>query len=78
MPWRPFFRRPEQEIYRYLDRLGQEAATQIVLDSPVQTQIRDVYIRLAEEVVFNRTTPEEAARRFRQEAEDILARYARQ
>lgn len=74
----PLLSEAEREIYRYLDRLGQEAATQIVLDSPVQTQIRDVYIRLAEEVVFNRTTPEEAARRFRQEAEDILARYARQ
>jgi len=42
----------------------------------VQTQIRDVYIRLAEEVVFDRTTPEQAAKQFRLEAEDILKRYS--
>ena len=64
----------EKKIYQYLNDLGREAATQIVLDSPVQTQIRDVYIRLAEEVVFDRITPEEAAKQFRAEAEDILAR----
>lgn len=68
----------EKKIYQYLNDLGREAATQIVLDSPVQTQIRDVYIRLAEEVVFDRITPEEAAKQFRAEAEDILARYAQQ
>lgn len=68
----------EQKIYQYLTDLGREAATQIVLDSPVQTQIRDVYIRLAEEVVFDRTTPEEAAKQFRVEAEDILERYSQQ
>lgn len=68
----------EQEIYAYLNRLGREAATEILLDSPVQTQVRDVYIRLAEEVVFGRTDPLAAARQFRREAEEILARYARQ
>lgn len=65
----------EQTIYSYLTELGKEAATDILLDSPVQAQIRDVYIRLAEEVVFNRITPQEAAKRFRTEAEGILARY---
>lgn len=65
----------EQEIYNYLTVLGREAATDIILDSPVQTQIRDVYIRLAEEVVFDRTTPAQAAKSFRLQAEDILARY---
>lgn len=69
---------PEQKIYQYLTDLGREAATQIVLDSPVQTQIRDVYIRLAEEVVFEKTTPEAAAKQFRIEAEDILNRYSQQ
>ncbi len=67
---------PEQTIYQYLTDLGREAATQIVLDSPVQTQIRDVYIRLAEEVVFDKITPEQAAKQFRVEAEDILNRYS--
>ncbi len=65
----------EQEIYSYLTALGSEAATDILLDSPVQAQIRDVYIRLSEEVVFDKITSEEAAVRFREEAEDILARY---
>lgn len=65
----------EQVIYQYLTDLGREAATEILLDSPVQTQIRDVYIRLAEEVVFNRTTPEQAAKQFRTEAGAILDRY---
>lgn len=74
----PHLSESEQEIYRYLSDLGREAATEILLDSPVQTQIRDVYIRLAEEVVFGRTTPENAAAQFRQEAEDILQRYSRQ
>jgi len=74
----PYLTPAEQEIYAYLNRLGREAATQILLDSPVQTQIRDVYIRLAEEVVFGRTDPLAAARQFRREAEEILARYARQ
>lgn len=68
----------EQEIYSYLTDLGKEAATQIILDSPVQTQIRDVYIRLAEQVVFDRTTPEKAAKQFRSEAENILRRYKQQ
>lgn len=65
----------EQEIYAYLTDLGREASTDILLDSPVQTQIRDVYIRLAEEVVFGRTNPDQAAAQFRREAEGILARY---
>lgn len=64
----------DQEIYSYLTKLGREAATDIVLDSASQAQIRDVYIRYAEQVVFDRIEPEEAAKRFRQEAEDILAR----
>ncbi|NLG85557.1 MAG: carbohydrate ABC transporter substrate-binding protein, partial [Firmicutes bacterium] len=68
----------EKEIYNYLNQLGKEAATGIVLDSPVQTQIRDIYIRLAEEVVFNKITPAEAAKRVRAEAEDALKRYAQQ
>lgn len=67
--------KPEQEIYSYLTDLGREAATDIILDSPVQAQIRDIYIRLSEEVMFDRTTPEEAAKRFRLEAEDVLKRY---
>jgi multiple sugar transport system substrate-binding protein len=65
----------EQTIYQYLTDLGREAATEILLDSPVQAQIRDVYIRLAEEVVFDRTTPEDAAKAFRAEAQGILDRY---
>lgn len=65
----------EQKIYAYLTELGKEAATEILLDSPVQAQIRDVYIRLSEEVVFERTTPEDAAAQFKVEAEDILERY---
>lgn len=65
----------EKEIYSYLTDLGREASTDIVLDSPVQTQIRDIYIRLSEEVVFGRTTPEKAAKQFREEAEDVLKRY---
>lgn len=65
----------EQEIYSYLTDLGREAATDIVLDSAVQTQIRDIYIRYAEQVVFDRIAPEEAAKRFREEAVEILERY---
>ncbi len=67
---------PEKAIYAYLTELGKEAATQIVLDSPVQTQIRDIYIRLAEQVVFGKLTPQKAAEQFRAEAENTLNRYA--
>lgn len=65
----------DQEIYSYLTKLGREAATDIILDSPVQAQIRDVYIRFAEQVVFGRIEPDEAAQRFRSESEGILERY---
>lgn len=65
----------EQEVYQYLTDLGREAATEIVLDAPVQAQIEDVYVRLSEEVVFDRTSPADAARRFRVEAQGILDRY---
>lgn len=68
----------EKEIYSYLTNLGREAATDIVLDAPVGIQIRDIYIRLAEEVVFGRITPARAARQFRTEAEAALKRYNQQ
>jgi hypothetical protein len=67
---------PEKVIYSYLTNLGKEAATQIVLDSPVQTQIRDIYTRLSEEVIFEKINPEAAAEQFRKEAQDVLTRNA--
>ena len=65
----------QQQIYSYLTELGREASTNIVLDSPVQAEIRDIYIRLAEEVMFNRIAPDTAAQRFRAEAQEALDRY---
>jgi multiple sugar transport system substrate-binding protein len=67
---------PEKEVYSYLTNLGKEASTNILLDSPVQAQIRDIYIRLSEEVVLGRTAPDEAAKRFKSEAEEALKRYS--
>lgn len=67
----------QQEIYNYLNELGKVAATHIVLDSPVQAEIRDIYIRIAEEVVFNRITTQEAAQKLREEAQAALDRFNR-
>lgn len=65
----------QKEIYSYLDRLGKEASTNIVLDSPVQAEIRDIYNRLAEEVKFGKTSSAEAAVKFREEAQAALDRF---
>lgn len=72
----PNLTEPEKEIYSYLTNLGKEARINILLDSPVQTEIRDIYIRLSEEVVLGKTTPNDAAVRFRAEAEAALERYS--
>ena len=65
----------QKEIYSYLTELGKVASTNIVLDSPVQAEIRDIYNRLAEEVKFQRTTPADAALRFREQTQDALDRF---
>ena len=69
---------PEKEVYQYLTNPGKEASTDIVLDSPVQMQIRDLYKSLVEEALFDKITPDEAAKQFKTQAEDALKRYEQQ
>lgn len=66
---------PENKaVYDYLDQIGKEAAMQITLNSPVQTDIKDIYKSLSEEVVFGMASPAEAAVKLRVETEKILKR----
>lgn len=65
----------EKAIYDYITSIGAEASMNIQLDSPVQTEIRDIYIRLSEEVKFDKTTPEDAATKLRAQAQDVISRY---
>lgn len=65
---------PNKAVYDYLTRIGKEAALEIILDSPVQAEIQDIYDRLSEEVVFGRITPAQAAENLRTEAEGVLSR----
>ncbi len=64
----------QKAIYKLLDSVGKEAATEIVLNSPVQTEIQDAYKRLAEKVIFEELTPAQAAAELRTQATDILSR----
>lgn len=61
-------------VYDYLEQIGKEAAMQITLNSPVQTDIKDIYKNLSEEVVFGKASPAEAAAKLRVETEKILKR----
>ncbi len=65
----------EKEIYSYIDALAKEASTDIVLNSPVQTEIRDTYIRVAEEFKFGKSTAAQAAAKFKEEAGAVIDRY---
>jgi len=65
----------EKEIYSYIDNLAKEASTNIVLNSPVQTEIRDSYIRVVEEFKFDKSTSAQAAAKFKVEANAVIDRY---
>ena len=65
----------EQEIYQYINGIRMEDPIDIMLNAPVQTDIRDAFIRIFEEVKYEKTTLEEAASRIKEEANDILSRY---
>jgi len=64
----------EKTIYNYLDTVGQEASLDVVLDAPRQTEIKNLYTKLSEEVVFGKKTAATAAAELREGAAAILAR----
>lgn len=60
-------------IYDYLNLVSKEGKMEIVLNSPVQQQIQDIFKGLTEQVVAGKTTPAEAAAKLRAESEKVLA-----
>jgi multiple sugar transport system substrate-binding protein len=60
-------------IYDYLNLVSKEGKMEIVLNSPVQPQINDIFRALGEQVVAGKVTPDEAALNLRTESEKILA-----
>lgn len=66
---------PEKETYDYISNLVKESSAEITLDSPIQTEIRDIYVRLAEEVKLGKTASATAAEKFREEANAAIDRY---
>ncbi|NLO38854.1 MAG: carbohydrate ABC transporter substrate-binding protein [Ruminiclostridium sp.] len=65
----------EQEIYRYVNNISREASLSNLLNAPVQTEIRDIFIQISEEVKFGRTSLKDAAQKLRTQSNDVLARY---
>ncbi len=63
----------QKAVYKFMDVMGKEASTDMVLDSVAGNQIKDVFKQLGEKVVFGQLTPLEAAVELRKQAEAILA-----
>jgi multiple sugar transport system substrate-binding protein len=63
----------QKAVYNYMTVLGKEASVDIVLDSPKANEIRDVFKKLGEQVVFGQLTPMQAAVELHKQAEAILA-----
>ncbi len=61
-------------IYDYLNLVSKEGKMEIVLNSPVQQEIQDIFKYLSEEVVVGKTTALDAAVKLRVEAEKVLAK----
>jgi multiple sugar transport system substrate-binding protein len=61
-------------IYDYLNLVSKEGKMEIVLNSPVQQEIQDIFKSLTEEVVAGKITAMDAAVKLRTESEKVLAK----
>lgn len=62
--------------YDFIDLVGEIASNPPPLEPAAQTELEDIRKTIDEEVMFGLITPEEAAARFREEANEAFARHA--
>lgn len=63
--------------YDFINLVGALASNPPPLEPAAQTELEDIRKQIDEEVMFGMITPEEGASKFRAEAEDAFARYAK-
>ena len=57
--------------------MSRQAGVENNFDVPCQDEIKDLYWRIEDQVVFGKLTPTEAAKQFRAEAEAIFKKTLR-
>lgn len=64
----------EKAVYAFVDKASKLADAQVILDPTQQPEIKDLYMRLQDQVIFNKISPDEAAKQLRTGAEQIFAK----
>jgi len=64
----------EKAVYEFVDRMGKIADSPVILDPKEQPEIKDLYTRLQEQVIFGQISADEAAKQLRSGAEQIFAK----
>lgn len=66
----------DKQVYNFIDTVGEIADSPVILDPKAQPEIKDLYMRLENQVVSGKLSPEDAAKQLRSGAEDIFKKGA--
>lgn len=64
----------EKDVYSFIDKVGKLADAPVILDPTQQPEIKDLYMRLHDQVVFGKMSAEEAAKQLRSGAEKVFSK----
>lgn len=67
----------QKELLSFMTIMSRQAGVENNFDVPCQDEIKDLYWRIEDQVVFGKLTPTEAAKQFRSEAEAIFKKTLR-
>lgn len=64
----------QKEVYKFVDMMSEISDTPVILDSPAQPEIKDLYYRIQTQVCDGSLSSKEGAKQFVEESKKILSR----
>lgn len=64
----------EKAVYSFVDKMGKLADAPFILDATQQPEIKDLFMRLQEQVIFGQISADEASKQLRSGAEKIFGK----